>query len=343
MSKLSIKMSQSLPESTREVVVVLESAYAGSNNQLSSLARVLYPEAEVELRRIVLRNRSKLALGIARLLVRILGGSRISSLFLQGPLEMKDVVAVIAKRPTFELALVLLTQDTKTESILVGKPKYFPGSCFDLQIATVTTPNPEASIEMEFLPANQTYAEFEEERSRVDAQGWLLLLGGDCRGFSYRDSDWRNLLEGVARRALAENQALTVATSPRTPASVKIMLEELQQEMAELEVKSCFFGQEKVPPLLTLLASANMVWVTEDSGAMLSDAVNCRLPVISIRPQEDSQHKLSTPQAEVFAERGRILRGSIAQLPNLDCERFVEMRYRPVEECWSSSLLRQRG
>ncbi len=67
------------------------------------------------------------------------------------------------------------------------------------------------------------------------------------------------------------------------------------------------------------LASGECVFVTEDSGTMITEAIYTQKPVIALAPRAAHPHAINKHFLEEFAARGFIQRQPIARLGRPDC------------------------
>ncbi|MDF2181186.1 ELM1/GtrOC1 family putative glycosyltransferase [Neptuniibacter sp. CAU 1671] len=114
-----------------------------------------------------------------------------------------------------------------------------------------------------------------------DAACWTLLIGGDGSGYSYTEQDWQALVASMVQLADTHNIRWLVSTSRRTPQWVEQLLETSDvQKRAE---KVILFNRqpESIKPLLL---AGQRLFVTADSLSMLTEAISCDRPVVSVAP-----------------------------------------------------------
>lgn len=114
-----------------------------------------------------------------------------------------------------------------------------------------------------------------------DAECWTLLVGGDGSGYSYTEQDWLALVASMVQLAETHNIRWLVSTSRRTP-------QWMEQLLATPDVQKCaekviLFNrqQESIKPLLL---AGKRLFVTADSLSMITEAISCDRPVVSVAP-----------------------------------------------------------
>lgn len=111
-----------------------------------------------------------------------------------------------------------------------------------------------------------------------------LLIGGRAGTFRYRSRDWERLLAFVADMHIQHGTRWIVSNSRRTPGAVS---DEIAERAAKgggpissfIDVREAGHGT-----LQRLFADAQAIVCTEDSSAMITEAVWLRRPVIGVAP-----------------------------------------------------------
>lgn len=116
----------------------------------------------------------------------------------------------------------------------------------------------------------------------ADKPLWGVLLGGDGSGYSYSRADWQALIDTLPVLARRYGIRWIVSNSRRTPSYVSSMLDNPDIRACCEYVIDVHHKPESIKPLLQ--ASARL-FVGEDSLTMLSEAVSCDVPVVSLVPQ----------------------------------------------------------
>jgi mitochondrial fission protein ELM1 len=113
----------------------------------------------------------------------------------------------------------------------------------------------------------------------------LILLGGPCRHFKWRDSDILSQLEQLVRQRPAKRWLLT--TSPRTPDSL------LQALVDRPEFDCTPYSSGNRDWLPDRLAEAGEAWVSEDSVSMIYEALTTGTRVGLLQVQRSRPNRLT--------------------------------------------------
>ena len=111
-----------------------------------------------------------------------------------------------------------------------------------------------------------------------------LLIGGNAGGYRYRSDDWRRLFAFVDDMHAQHGTRWIVANSPRTPTNVSDEIIRRADDAAG--PISAFIDVRTAGPgsLMRLFAEAQAIVATDDSSAMVTEAVWLRRPVIGVSP-----------------------------------------------------------
>ncbi|GLQ32503.1 hypothetical protein GCM10007876_29820 [Litoribrevibacter albus] len=239
----------------------------------------------------------------------------------------------------------IMAAGTGAKTYFVGQPKRLPSSNYDLLVSTPSTPVKGTSLELEMLPTSFTYKEFLAEQVNLANQedGWCLLIGGNARGFSYEERHWKAIADYILSCCSSQGVQWLISTSPRTGKRAEDYLKQRLTPEAGFNGRVILWQKSKTieqPSVMSMLATANRVYVTEDSASMLSEAVNTRLPVISLRPESSEYNALTTPLAEYHAQKAHIVRISLESVlsERTSIENWVVGDFSPLECCWSDVL-----
>ncbi len=219
----------------------------GHENQSLGLADALARRLPCEVRRISLA-------GVRGLMKRVKTASAASQDFPNKP----DFI--IAAGHATHLALWSLARKHRAKSIVLMRPG-LPLACFDFCIAPAHDfPNP---------PQRQTLILTRGALNRVapvsgEKTGRMILVGGPSKIHAW---DGAALLAALAEITATGSWQLT--DSRRTPAG---FLDQIRQSLPAIEI----FPHTATPPawLPRKLATADEVWVTEDSVSMIYEALS---------------------------------------------------------------------
>jgi mitochondrial fission protein ELM1 len=146
-----------------------------------------------------------------------------------------------------------------------------------------------------------------------------LLVGGPSGTHTYTDDNWNKLL--AIADAAAREFRVGIFASRRTPE--EIFGRFVQRQSASLRV----FGARDISSagVIDFCKTARMIFVTEDSNSMITEAVCCRKPVGVLRPASNSMNSNETAYLEDLTARNWICSQA------LDKDFSLEMLFKQVE------------
>jgi len=126
----------------------------------------------------------------------------------------------------------------------------------------------------------------EEKRIDKKEKYFVLLIGGNGAGYKYRNKDFENLVKNFMNLVIKNSAKALITTSRRTGIENEKFLEDQFSKYHEHIAYNVYFNQspEKVVAIYLDLASA--VFVTEESGSMITESLFCKKPLFTVRPKQ---------------------------------------------------------
>nr|WP_320051398.1 ELM1/GtrOC1 family putative glycosyltransferase [uncultured Desulfuromonas sp.] len=331
-------------------IVVLMSKNHGSNQQLLSIARHVYSGYNLQKTTVGLISHAPILFPVYHGVIRTcktLGGDHPVSRFLKRfilrnhPLQLNEGDIILAKTGRYEFPAQLLAAGSRAQTIYIGQPRRLNSNAFDCLVATPSTPSRTHHIFLDILPTPFSYNEFCALSPPRDRTLWAMLLGGNARGFSYDESTWTQLIDSMIQLAGTHHIRWRISTSPRTGREIETLLKlRFSTEKDSLAELVCW-GDQQRKSVQDCLVGTDMAFVTEDSASMLCEALNSRLPIISIRPDAAGHNTLTTPLAEHHQLKGSLLRMTCSQLTAIDIPSWRNRQFSPLRQCWTEQWRKQ--
>ncbi|MEM7463028.1 MAG: ELM1/GtrOC1 family putative glycosyltransferase [Pseudomonadota bacterium] len=139
-----------------------------------------------------------------------------------------------------------------------------------------------------------------------------VLVGGPNDEIEYSRQDWI-LFAGIIEKLAADNFALTVATSPRTPEAFYDALGDLADTVKLIDFRSTG------PAELDEVFSLDAMLVSIDSTSMIVEGISARRPVIALKPNDLER----LPDASLFKNLTQEKRLQICSLNKLSAAEIV--------------------
>ena len=118
-----------------------------------------------------------------------------------------------------------------------------------------------------------------DERERI----WSILIGGPTKDYPFSADDIEQMVAGMIALAKKERAKLCVTTSRRTTVEMEKKLYDIFKQEKNTIKKYVLYNQKPEKVMGMFLAAAERVFVTEDSGSMITEAVLSKKPVYTIR------------------------------------------------------------
>ena len=152
----------------------------------------------------------------------------------------------------------------------------------------------------------QAGQKFKTERGLDEDRLCALFIGGDRFGYQYCGSDWDNLVAGMVRHAEIQGVRWLLTTSRRTGLGVEQMLK--KQLPADILADAVWWNERPRPCIQEFLGAADVIFVTEDSMAMIADGIASEKPVCSLSPSYPAPEQSYQHALDGLLERQRIFR-----------------------------------
>jgi mitochondrial fission protein ELM1 len=280
-------------------VWLLSDGKPGHYTQSEGLLRALAKDYPMDVRRCDLKLRSKLW----RPLLRLLLNSRLS---VRGAFavhllriaykgvppggDRPDLVVSCGGDTVF--ANALLGRTGATRNVFLGTlrglwPAHFAAVVTGLHIDDV--PN---QVELTLSPGS-----FDRDAARArglemmrdhrldgSVELWALLFGGDGAGYRYAAEDIDALCELLRTAHERYGIRWLLSTSRRSGEAVESRLRAFIAAHPEAIARAVIYGDTPEPVAAAFMGAAQRLFISEESSSMLSEAMLCRIPVVSLAP-----------------------------------------------------------
>jgi mitochondrial fission protein ELM1 len=173
-------------------------------------------------------------------------------------------------------------------NVFVGNPKPFPAEWFRIVMSPVPLTAIPDAILTEIVPNNVTPADCRDKALEywagraVPDQCWAMLIGGANRNNLFSTEDWSAMARGMNHLADKYGIKWLVTTSRRSGVEAERIFKSVlvPEAVEELVIQS----EDSRPIILPYLGAGAMVFVTQDSLTMLSEAISSGKPVVAVTP-----------------------------------------------------------
>ena len=340
------------------LIWVIDSGLPGVTNQCLGVARALKAWGNCRIEKANLRLRTRMLQPLFRFALRCnlldefqnRRSSRLLArlLFSGLPTSRERPDVTVSAMGRGEIAAAFLRKSIGSVALHIGIPGRMPHECFDFLVTVAPLDNSRLrrpSVSLDMIP---TPVLLDEVRARVGApvdewraqraRLWAVLVGGDGAGYSYRPDEWQSLARGLRRLASAHRAGLLLTTSRRTGTAAERILKEDGLRGDEV-VSAVWYSEDPANAIYDYLAAAEVVFCTEDSRSMISDAIAAGKPVYTLRPEKSAAVAVSAEFLALHEARRRIKRLRLTELSDVDADRDLATYFQPLTECWSGGLL----
>jgi mitochondrial fission protein ELM1 len=241
----------------------------------------------------------------------------------QKAIEQANADYIVAAGSGLAPVQMLLAQETGAKKIVIMNPP-FPYSLTDYDLAIVPAHDggkvPKKVLRSVIMPSGYKTLDREADVKQLQAKlgkgvcpKMAVFLGGATRGYDLTVSDMEKLCS-VLKRTSPHAGDYMITTSRRTAAPVERFL-----KSALLQHPSCRFlvlANEENPPYAAggMMGLADLLIVTEDSLAMISEAVGTGKRVIVLSLGEGELPEKHYRFHQILAQRGLVTLSGLADL-----------------------------
>ena len=168
----------------------------------------------------------------------------------------------------------------KIKNIHIGSIKDINLANFEAHITTDAVLNSPNNIVTDLAPTR--FKPDVKEKSKSNKS--LFLLGGNGAGYLYDESDWKNLINNIKDFVRTKNISPIIVTSRRTN---KIHESLIFNEINTIsDIASVWFHKTgDNADLNSIFRMVDVIYVSEDSATMTTEAISSGLPVFTLYPK----------------------------------------------------------
>lgn len=200
--------------------------------------------------------------------------------------------AVVSTGGDTQFANVWLSRVLNASNIFCGTLKGVDPNYFSLIISTSEL-NVTNSIKLDILPTRghegQTDQKVQkfclEKRIDKNEQYFVLLIGGDGSGYTYTEDEYEKLVDAFMFIVKKYGAKALITTSRRTGIKYENFLKSLLLQYDNDIAYSVYFGQAPEKVVSTYLELGSVIFVTEESGSMISESLLSRKPIFTLYPK----------------------------------------------------------
>ncbi|DAB40320.1 MAG TPA: hypothetical protein CFH81_08985 [Sulfurovum sp. UBA12169] len=178
--------------------------------------------------------------------------------------------------------------------------------------------------------------QFCEEKSINKKQKYfVLLIGGDGAGYRYTKEDYENLVKNFMKLVLKNGAKGLITTSRRTGKKNDIFLYEQFSRHNDHIAHSVYFSKNPEKVVAVYLELASAIFVTEESGSMITESLFCKKPVFTLYPRRIREQKRYKLFLDDLRDKKRIVSFAIQDdlaAQNIQSFLFLYLEKTPIDD-----------
>lgn len=187
-------------------------------------------------------------------------------------------------------ANAFLAKKYQCKNLFLGSLRGHDPALFSAVISTTPLPGVDDCIVLDVAPTlidkqglKQAASVFISDREiPQDKKLWVMLIGGDGSGYHFTEADYQTLSDAMLSLANKHDIRWLLTTSRRTGLGNEQYLQSLLQGKNEIAY-AVYFNENPQRIMQAYLGAGQVIFCTEDSTSMVSEAVVSQKPVISLR------------------------------------------------------------
>jgi mitochondrial fission protein ELM1 len=294
-----------------ETIWIISDGLPGHYNQSIGLSNAIQPHYKYEVITVNIQLKYKGLRFLMRLIANyfpyFLGKNTFSFFYQHNDLPSKKPKIIISAGGNTIFANISLSRIHKANSIYSGTLKHYKSDLIDRVFTVTPLEGADNNVVLDLPPAN-----INKPKQSKNEPYYTLLVGGDGAGYSYTDTDWKQLALAVIEIANRDSISWMITTSRRTGKDA----EELLRANLDKHVikEAIWFSSDPQRVVNKFVEEARVVFCTEDSLTMVSEAIYAHKPVITIQPPLMKPEKNDALALKKYQNKKFITRSSIADL-----------------------------
>jgi len=114
---------------------------------------------------------------------------------------------------------------------------------------------------------------------------FVLLIGGDGAGYSYKNEDFEHLVQNFMNLTVKNGAKALITTSRRTGLKNERFLENQFSEYHEYIAHAVYYNQNPEQVVAVYLNLASAIFVSEESRSMITESLFYKKPLFTLRPK----------------------------------------------------------
>lgn len=311
-------------------IILLTDGRPGHMTQSEGVARLLQRSQNLQIEWLQIRHLKKWQKKISRFLVNYVDLSSWLTRVVDLPpqADLQNVAYIVSAGADTLLANVLLTrylrqQDISVQNITLSSLHGIHAKHFDVVFSIdAAKANMPHYLYYPISPNKMTARQFDIEQLK---QKWQvnrvisLCIGANIDGIDIGSAALWGEYIGALKQYFPQHQLL-ITTSRRTPQAFEQALQDILQHVLHQQDQLFLYAQQQVD-LAELLAIADLVVLSQDSGSMISEAVMAAKKTLVIQPYDSNRHAVMQKFLQQLQQQQAL---ALWQAPQQDLEMAIQ-------------------
>lgn len=301
-----------------KTVWILSDGLAGHYNQSIGISNALQTRMPHEAVIINIRLKYKFLRSLMRLIANhlpfLLGYRSLSFFYQHDTLPQTIPSLIISAGGNTLFANIALSKITDQTNSFSGTLKGYHSQSITTVFTVTPLKNAPNNTVLDLPPANTGAA----ESNNPIKPFYTLLIGGDGAGYIYSDQDWAQLAQAMSSIAQRDNITWKVTTSRRTGETVERKLESLLSK--DCIAEAIWYSSNPQKVVKRFLAEGQVIFCTEDSLTMVSEAIYAHKPAVTLQPKVMNPDSNDAQALDKYQSKKYIIRCPIAELHSTSVE-----------------------
>lgn len=211
-------------------------------------------------------------------------------------------------------ANIVIKAMTNGLNLYSGTPKHFSQALIDLIYTVVPLESNTNNIVLDLPPAN--IPKLKEGHLQ---NTFALLIGGNGAGYQYTASDWKSLIQAIEQIAKDHSVKWLITTSRRSGDEAETLIADglSPKYISDLVL----YGRKPAKVMSQYLQKAEIIFCTEDSLTMASEAIYTGKKVYTLRPEKSEPDNNDLAALEKYQSNQLVERCLIKNMNRIEIDR----------------------
>jgi len=155
---------------------------------------------------------------------------------------------------------------------------------------------------------------------------WSILIGGPTAEYKFTEDELIELINKIVQKAREKDIKVLLSTSRRTPLKIENYIEKKISKYQNI-VYCVLYNKNPEKILSNYLQISDLIFITEDSGSMITESIYSKKPTITIQSKQMNPQKIFKLFIKNITKNRYIYSFSIEDIIDLDIDKLSFVKY----------------